>query len=343
MRFAGMYISGIGCHLPEPTSVEDAERAGLYDRRALWRTEVTSVCISTDSGPELAAEAARAALRQARCEADEIDLVLHANTYYQGHDMWAPASYIQRVAVGNRCPAIEIRQMSNGGMAALELAAGYLLADPARAQALVTTGDRFCEPGFDRWRSDIGTVYADGGTALVLSKRRGFARLRSLVTVSDPSLEQMQRGNDPFGPAPFSVRQPVDVETHRKGFVTATGLDTVLDRIDAGQREAVKRALSDAGTELADIDRFVLPNLGRSRLNAHFLDKLEIDPDRTTWAWGRTVGHLGAGDQIAGLSHLVETGGLRPGQRCLLAGVGAGFTWSCAVVELLRAPRAVAA
>ncbi|MEJ3750555.1 ketoacyl-ACP synthase III family protein [Actinomycetes bacterium KLBMP 9797] len=335
----GLYIAGLGSELPEPTTVDDAERAGLVERRTLWRTEIESVCVATESGPELAAAAARRALAQAGCAPDDVDLILHANTYFQGHDMWAPASYVQRVAVGNRCPAVEIRQMSNGGLAALELAAAYLTADPARTHALVTTGDRFCPPGFDRWRSDVGTVYADGGTALVLSSRRGFARLDSLATVSDPSLEGMQRGGDPFGDAPMSARSPVDVEAMRKAFVATHGLDTVLDRIDAGQREAVKRALSEAGVELADIDRFVLPNLGRARLNAYFLDKLPIDPDRTTWSWGRRVGHLGAGDQIAGLAHLVADGGLHPGQRCLLAGVGAGFTWTCAVVQLLRRPK----
>ncbi|MER5212041.1 ketoacyl-ACP synthase III family protein [Streptomyces sp. NPDC002838] len=324
-------------------TVAEAEAAGLCRRRALWRTEVEAVRVSPgDSGPEMAARAARAALRQAGASLprmpDDIDLVLHATTYYQGHDMWAPASYVQQVALGNACPAIEVRQMSNGGMAALDLAAGYLRGGPARGQALITTGDRFCPPGFDRWRSDAGTAYGDGGTALVLSRRGGFARVRALATYADPGLERMHRGDDPFADAPFAVRQPVDLEPPRRDFVAATGLDTVLGRIDDGQRAALKRCLSEAGVESADLDWFVLPHLGRPRLEAHFLGPLGIDVDRTTWSWGRRVGHLGAGDQFAGFGHLVDSGVLTPGQLCLLAGVGAGFSWTCAVVELLRRP-----
>lgn len=339
MRYEDLYVAGTGRRLPDSMTMEEAEQAGLCDRKAVWRTEMVSVCVAeSESAPEMAAQAARTALRQSASEPDDIDLILHADTYYQGQDLWPPAAYVQRVAVGNRCPAIEVRQMSNGGMAALELAAGYLTADRGRDQALVTTGDRFCLPGYDRWRSDPGTVCGDGGTAAVLSTRDGYARLRSLTTVSDSSLEKMGRGEDPFGDAPFSVRQPIDLDAYRETMVAEIGLDGVLDRIDAGQRETFKQALADAETELNEIDRFVLPTLGRGRLKAHFLDPFDIDPERTTWFYGSRIGHLGAGDQIAGLGHLMDSGELRPGQRCLLAGVGAGFSWSAAVVEMLRSP-----
>jgi 3-oxoacyl-[acyl-carrier-protein] synthase-3 len=339
MAFESMYIAGTGRRLPDQLTVEEAEKQGLCENRLIWRSDFASVCVSAqESAPEMAAHAARSALRQAACDPEEISLILHANTYYQGHDLWPPALYIQREAVGNRCPAIEIRQMSNGGLAALELAASYLVADSSRSHALVTTGDRFCLPGYDRWRSDPGTICGDGGAAAVLSTRGGFARLHSLASVSDPGLEKIARGNDPFGDAPFSTRMPIDLDRCRAELVKERGLDEVLDRIDSGQRETFKQALSDARVELSDIDWFVLPSLGKSRLKAHFLDPFDINLDQTTWSWGRTIGHLGAGDQIAGLGHLVESGTLVPGQRCLLAGVGAGFSWSAAVVEILELP-----
>lgn len=340
MKFDDMYVAGCGTWLPEPMTLEEADRAGLCERRLIWRTEIASVCVSVDhSAPEMAALAARPALRQAGCHPDDIDLVLHAGAYYQGHDMWPPASYVQRAVLGNRCPAIEVRQMSNGGMAAIELAASYLAADPARRGALVSTGDRFCLPGFDRWRSDPGTICGDGGTAAVLSRLGGFARIRSLVTVCDSGLEEMSRGRDPFGAAPFSVRVPVDLDAHRAQFVADAGLDFVMDRIRAGQLEAVEEALFESGdTKLSDIDWFVLPSLGRARIKAQFLDVLGIDLEQTTWSWARRVGHLGAGDQIAGLDHLLASGQLHEGQRCLLLGVGAGFSWSAAVIEVLGQP-----
>ena len=340
MSFTDLYLAGIGRWLPPAMTVAEAEAAGLCRRRALWRTEFESVCVSPgESGPQMAVRAARTALRQAGTQPADVGLVLHAAVYYQGHDAWASASYVQQEALGGTALAVEVRQMSNGGMAALDIAAGYLRGTPGCTEVLVTTGDRFCLPGFDRWHSDAGTAYGDGGTAVVLSRRGGFARVRSLVTHADPGLERMHRGNDPFGEAPFSVRQPLDLEPPRRDFTAAEGLDAVLGRIDAGQHEAFKRCLSQAGVEQQDVDWFVLPHLGRPRINAHFLSPLGIAPERTTWSWGRRIGHLGAGDQFAGLGHLLESGAAQPGQLCLLMGVGAGFTWSCAVVEVLRRPQ----
>jgi 3-oxoacyl-[acyl-carrier-protein] synthase-3 len=336
MRLESVYVAGAASWLPPTVTVEEARAAGWCDRQAVWRTGITSVCVAqTETAPQMAVRAAGAALRQAGCAPDEIDLVLHASIYYQGYDLWPAASYVQRHAVGNRCPAIEVNQMSNGGMAAIELAAGYLEGGPGRNCALITTGDRFHPPGIDRWTSDRGTILADGGTAMVLSTREGFLQLRSLVTISDPGLEEMQRYGDPPADAPLARRSPIDVDAARRAFVAAEGLDAVIDRIEAGQREVVKRALSEAEYDLDDIDWFVLPNLGRPRLVEHFLRPLSIDSDRTTWPWGRQVGHVGAGDQLAGLGHLADSGALVPGHRCLLAGVGAGFTWSCAVGEVL--------
>lgn len=271
MRYDDLYISAAAHRLPGRVAVADAVAAGLCDAAVARRTGLREISVADGEPPaEMAAAAARAALRASGHGPHDIDLVLHADVYYQGHDLWPPASYVQRAAVGNRCPAVEVRQMSNGGMAALELAAGYLRGTGGTA-ALLTTGDWFGPPGFDRWRSDPGTVYADGGTALVLSRRPGFAALRSLATVSDPDLEGLHRGDDPFGQAPFSHRPAVDLAAHKDDFVAVHGISYCVNRVSAGQEEALKRALADADTELAEIDWFVLPHLGLRRLTAAYL------------------------------------------------------------------------
>ena len=121
----------------------------------------------------MAARAARIVMARSGASPSDIRLVLHASIYYQGQELWAPASYVQRAAVGNDCPAFWLGQVSNGGMGAMDLAATHLAATPESSSVLITTGDRFSPPGFDRWNSDPGTVYADGGTALLLTRGAG--------------------------------------------------------------------------------------------------------------------------------------------------------------------------
>ncbi|MGW4644210.1 ketoacyl-ACP synthase III family protein [Sphaerisporangium sp. NPDC004334] len=340
MRPRDIHIAATGSALAPLVTVEEALARGDCDPDTARRTEALSVAVAGEESPaEMAAAAARAALGRSGRDPADVGLILHAAVYYQGHDLWPPASYVQRTAVGNRCPAVEVRQMSNGGMAAIDLAAGYLSAARPGSAALITAADRFSPPGFDRWRSDPGTVYADGGVALVLARGHGLARLRTIVTVSDPELEGMHRGDDPFGVAPFSVRRPMDLEVWKRAFVARTGLSACLSRIAAGLREAVDTALDEAGVKLADVDRFLLPHFGRRRLAAALLRPLGVDVERTTWPWSRRVGHLGAGDQIAALDHLFSSGAAAPGDTLMLLGIGAGFTWSCAVLEVTERPR----
>lgn len=339
MRFDDIYVRGTGVWLPPLRPLADAVAEGECPPALPDRAGMVSVAMSEkESAAEMAVLAARVALDRAGSGPGDVDLLLHATTYYQGHDAWAVASYVQSQTIANQCPAMEVGQMSNGSLAALDLAAAYLLAAPERRDVLVTTGDRYGPPGFDRWRTDPGTPYADGGTALVLSRRGGYARLRSLAMLSDPELEPMHRGDDPFGLAPLSHRVPIDYDAAIKAFNREHGLAFVLRRLREGQATVLKHALAEADLDLAEADWVVLPNFGRLRLQSFYYDPFGIDPERTAWRWGSTIGHLGAGDQIAGLTHLVDAGLARPGQRCVLVGIGAGYSWGCAVVEILATP-----
>ncbi|GHH51135.1 ketoacyl-ACP synthase III family protein [Streptomyces candidus] len=335
MRVENIFVRGTGVRLPGTMTVADAVAAGDCPPAVAAQTKTVSVAYSAgESAAEMAATAARTALDRARSGPGDVDLLLHADTYHQGQDLWPVASYIQREALGNSCPALEIRQMSNGGLAALDLATAYLNAGHGTGDALLTTADRFCAPGIDRWRTDPGTPYADGATALVLSRRGGFARLLSVALHADPELEPLHRGDEPFTTAPLKHRMPVDFEQAKRAFVGRVGMSYAITRAHAGQQTAIKQALADAETELGDARWIVLPHFGLRRLTSIYHRPFGIDPERTTWDFSRTVGHLGAGDQFAGLDHLVTSGRVAPGERVVLISVGAGYSWGCAVVEI---------
>ena len=334
-----VYLRATGVRLPSRLLVADALAAGECDEQSVARTDVESVSVSNgESAAEMAVSAARLALERADSGPADVDLILHADVYHQGQDMWPVASYIQRETVRNRAPALEIKQMSNGGLAGLDLACSYLRADRTRSDALLTAADRFCLPGVDRWRTDPGTPYADGAAAVVLSRRGGFARVASIAVGSDSELEEMHRGDPDFGPAPFSTRIPIDFGAAKQAFTKRYGMSFSISRTAAGQRKVIKEALAGAGIELADARWVILPHFGRRRLESIYFKPLGIDPSRTTWDWSRTVGHLGAADQLASLDHLAAAGRLNPGDHCLLISVGAGYSWAAAVIEVLQRP-----
>jgi 3-oxoacyl-[acyl-carrier-protein] synthase-3 len=332
---ADIFVRGTGVSLPARRRVQDAIASGEVEARVLDRTDIESVAVATDTAaPVLAAEAARQALERAQSTADDVRLLLHADTYHQGQDLWPAASFIQHQTVRNDCLALELRQMSNGGIAAMQLAVSHLRAASTPGDALLTAADRFCPPGIDRWLTDPGTPYGDGGSALVLSRRGGWARVLSVATHADSELEALHRGDEPWTDSPFEHRMPVDFAAAKKAFVRDHGISFAVARTTAGQRAAVDAAFEQAGRRLEDARWFVLPHFGARRMAACFYEPFGIDPDATAWSWSRTVGHLGAADQFAGLDHLAESGRLRSGDVCALMSVGAGYSWGCAVLEI---------
>jgi 3-oxoacyl-[acyl-carrier-protein] synthase-3 len=169
---------------------------------------------------------------------------------------------------------------------------------------------------------------ADGASAMVLSRQRGFARILSVGIVSDPSFESLYR-NEPFQRAPI----PIVLHRHNANDQAAAENEE-RGPFRKGLRAAVDLALQESHTELGGVAYFVFSHIGRALLEKEYYREFKIREAATTWRFGRRTGHMGAGDQIAGLSLLMDHGALNPGDRCLLIGVGAGFTWTCAVVEI---------
>ncbi|MFI5757218.1 ketoacyl-ACP synthase III family protein [Streptomyces sp. NPDC051569] len=341
MRWNGIYLNACGAVLGrlEETSVTVAE--GRYDEAEAVADGYLSISV-VDDGPavDLAVKAADLTMGRSTVAAEDIDLVVHSSCNNQGLDHFAPASYVQGRTIGGRAAAVEVKQYSNGGLAALEIAASYLSVRSKTSAALLTTSDIFALPSFDRYRSDKGVVFGDGGTGLVLSRQGGVARLLSTAVISDGTYGAVYLGNKPFEEVENASDSPVDLRARRDEYLLENGelLLKIVQSLTERQKESVSVALADAGLTAADIDRWVLTNVGKTLDDIDFRATFGIEDDRTTYEWGRRVGHIGAADQIAGLTHLLETGQVSPGDRVALCGIGMGFTYACAIVEILEQP-----
>lgn len=340
MRWNDVYIAGLGTSLPAPESAEQAVADDRYDPQEFKDNQLVSALAATDeTAVDMAAAAGRQALARSGHTAEEIALLLHASFYHQGEDLWTPATYVQRHTIGGTAPSIQLNHACDGGMAALELATGYLLASPDRVAALLTTGDRFGPPGFERWRSDIGLVFGDGGTAMVASRRGGFARVLASHSSSDPEFEELYRDTERgFTTAPHLSGEPLDLRSRKRRYAERTGFTFVVERLSAGLRANVDRVLGEAEADLGQMRRIVLPYLGLPLLSWQLLAPLKVDLARTLWDWGRRTCHIGAGDQFAGLTYLVESAQVAPGDLVLLVGVGIGYCWTTAVVQIDSVP-----
>ncbi|MET7534673.1 ketoacyl-ACP synthase III family protein [Streptomyces goshikiensis] len=336
-------IASVALWLPEH---QDTAASAVAERRVEARTAKDlgnpRLPVAGDiAPPEMAVLAAQEALHDAGVPAAELSLLLHAWMYYQGHDLWSPPHYIAHQLGAHTAVPVGIQQICNGGAAALELAAARMTAGEGRESAprhaLVTTADRFAMPGFDRWRSDYGAAYGDAATAVLLRWPAGpdDLVLRALHTDAAPHLEMMHRGADPFAHLPRENSAVVDMRRTKRVYLREHGVEPFKKTNREVIRHVVAGALRDAGLDAGDprIRFVVLPRLARKTLDDAWIPLLRELFDAPAVDWGCETGHLGTGDLAAGLHEVSGRSALGAGEFALLLNAGAGFTWSCAVVE----------
>ncbi|MEV0260946.1 3-oxoacyl-[acyl-carrier-protein] synthase III C-terminal domain-containing protein [Streptomyces sp. NPDC050617] len=358
-------IAAAALWLPEGRSrADDAVREGRLRRRQAGDLGHEEIPVAEDvAPPDMAVRAARTALATAGVAPGDIGLTCHAWMYYQGHDLWSPAHYIAHRLGALRAVPVGVQQVCNGGSAAVELAAARLAAGavakpprdtfasatatgpvpatdptPTPDWALVTTADRFAEPGFDRWASDYGVAYADAGTAVLLrlpAAPSDALLLRSVASVAAPELEVMHRGADPFAPVPRGHRPCVDMRATKRAYLHEHGNEPFARANRHAIGAVVAEALDGTGLDPWDprLRYAVLPRFGAKTLAESWVAELAGHTRAEPVDFGRTTGHLGAGDAAAGLADLVRRRALAPGESALVFSAGAGFTWSCLLVQ----------
>jgi 3-oxoacyl-[acyl-carrier-protein] synthase-3 len=337
LKVSDVFLSGLGVFQPATVDAGQAARRGEYDPGTYLENRYTGTCVAGDiSPPEMAVQAARQALARAAADPARIGALLHATIFFQGPEMWHAPAFVQKEIVANAVPAFEVRLGCNGMFAGMELAAARMAAmDPAQT-VLLTTAENFGSPLIDRWNGAPGFVEGDAGSALLLSRQGGFARLRSVASAAMPELEQLHRGGEPM--FPLSPGRTIDMKSRAVYFREhVMSLADAAEVNNRAQVEVIERTLTEADRKLDDMAWVIYGNVAGYLMEQLVLEPLDIPVGRTTWQFGRGIGHTGASDQLLSLNHLMLTGQLAAGDHVLLAG-GAPATVSSAVVEILAVP-----
>jgi clorobiocin biosynthesis protein CloN2 len=340
MRASGTYLTGIGVFRPTAQSVDAAVRQGLVGKDVADASGITGVAVAGDVSPaEAALTAAQEALKSSGLSADDIGLLLHTGVWHQGPDGWGPQYYLQRRLLGDDLLAVELRHGCNGLFSALELAVPYLAYAPHVRGAMITAGDNFGTPLIDRWNPGEGLAFlGDGAGAVVVGTSPGFAELLSLCTATFSEMEEVHRAGDPLFPPGATTGTFLDYGARAARFQQRATDEGAWVRFLLGHQkhnvECVRQALDEAGVEARDIRTVVIHSMPRQAA-VSYLKILGFSLERSTWEFSRTTGHLGSGDHIAALHHLVSTGEVGPGDHLLLCGSSPGVTYKAAVIRIL--------
>lgn len=203
---------------------------------------------------------------------------------------------------------------------------------------LLTTAENFGSPMVDRWNGMSGFVQGDAASALLLCRGAGFAELRAVGSVAVPELEQLMRGGEPLYPPSPPLGKKLSMTSRALYFRdNVMSLNDATEVLARAHVDVIERTLIEANRKLDDMTRVVYGNAAGYIMEQLLLEPLGIPMDRTTWQFGRGIGHSGANDQLLALNHLLITGQLAAGDHLLLAGGGSAAA-SSAVLEILDVP-----
>jgi 3-oxoacyl-[acyl-carrier-protein] synthase-3/clorobiocin biosynthesis protein CloN2 len=343
VRVKDTFLNGIGVFLPETVSVADAVEQGLYPAEDVERYGWTGSAIAGDiPAPEMAVRASRQALERAGRDPKSIDLLLYCDCWHQGPDGWQPQTYVQHYLVGGDLLAAEIRQGCNGMFAGLQLSATFLGADPAHRAALVVSSDNFGTPLLDRWNPGPGFIASDAAAAMVLTREPGVAQLLSVNTTTIEEVEEIHRCGEPLFPPGATTGRVVDFTARLEAFQKkqrdeGAGMEVAM-KFHANTQECVKRTLAESDIELKDVAKVIITNSSREEAEVQFMGVLGLPLEKSSWEYGRTLGHLAASDHAISLNHMLGTGQFEAGDHILMIGLAPGITYSCAVFKVLQTP-----
>jgi 3-oxoacyl-[acyl-carrier-protein] synthase-3 len=305
-------IMGLGHQIPPEVvpNGEIAARIGVDDAWIQKRTGIKSRrrALPHEKLADYATFAGRRALQDAGVDPLDVDLVLVATM--TPDELTPNAAPVVAAHLGaHNAGAIDIGAACSGWLAALRLAAGQV--ETGRADRVLVIGAELLTRITDFDDPKTAALFGDGAAA-VLVGAEGEGDIGPIVLAADGELADR---------------------------ITASHEDRVL-RMDGHStyQVAVKRlseatvaAVARAGLELDDIDLFVY-HQANGRIIRAVGERLDLEPARVA-DYVAHMANTSAASIPLTLSLLREDGRLRPGQKVLLAAIGAGFTWGAGVVE----------
>lgn len=326
-----VYVSGVNAYVPPGRiGIETAIAEGRYDEARARVDGFTAVSVEdTLDVPAMALRAAEPLVGDA--DRDRIGTLAFTSIHRHGYALlWPPASHLQKMLrLPSTARVMGISHGCNGAFLAASLAVD-LIGAGSLGDHLVVGADRFGGSGFDRFNSDLGTLYGDAASAIRFSAKPGPMRVVAFALESEPRLEEMYRAEAPGLEGPGDHR----IKEAKRAFLERRGRPHFEELFTSALLRLRRRLTAQVALDERPADFVVYPNVGAG-LSAALYDRALGDLAReNVWAYGRSIGHTGVSDQLIGLCRLLDDGLVRAGSHVLLVGAGNGLSLAGLLLEL---------
>lgn len=320
-------ILGAGSYLPElALSNQDLIDKGL-DTSDQWIVSHTGIRSRRIAAPEqatsdLAVAAAREALNAASVRPEDLGYILCA-TSTPDHKLPATANIVQH-KLGASCGASDVNSGCSGFVQALLL--GWSLCDRLKPGPVLVIGADAYSRILDWSDRRTAVFFGDGAGAVVLGDTASEPRLLGSVSGSDGSGASLL-----VVPAGGS-RKPTTTESlaaqNEKLFMDGRRVwDFAVDLVP----RIVRSAVAQSGLTLDQVD-LIIPHQANERMLGVVAQELGVSED-VVFARVRDHANTAAASIPIALVGAIHEGRLKRGDVVVLAGFGAGLSWSAVCIR----------
>jgi len=315
-------VKGVGSYLPK-RCVSNQELEKTVDTSNEWivqRTGITQRYIAAEGETTsmLGLNAARAALENAGCTADDIDLIICA-TSTPDYTFPATATQIQAALGMTRGVAFDLQAVCSGFVFAVTTADKFLTSG-SHKRALIIGAETFSR--LMDWEDRTTCVlFGDGAGAMVLEAQEEDGTERGVLTTH-------LRSDGRHRAKLFVDGGPSTTGT--TGHLRMEGKDVY--RFAVGQvTDVMTDAFAATGLTANDLDWFV-PHQANRRIIDASAEKLGIAPEKVVTTV-QIHGNTSAASIPLALSVACADGRIKRGDLVMIEAMGGGFTWGAALIR----------
>jgi 3-oxoacyl-[acyl-carrier-protein] synthase-3 len=322
-------IAGTGSYVP-PKVLTNKDLEKMVETSDEWITTRSGIrqrrITIKEKTSEVAAKAARKALKAASVPPREVDLVIVGTVT---PDMVFPstACFVQSLlGIKSGVPAFDVSAACSGFLYAMDVAEKYIRAGISK-KVLVIGVDIFSR--IIDWKDRSTCVlFGDGAGAVLMTPSRGKKGILSSHIYSDGRLWEMLYASEAIPLNPFEVKGPTNPATHP--YLRMKGNETFKAAVKT-MGEACTEVMEHNGLKPEDIGLFI-PHQANIRIMNAIKDRLKLT-DEQVFSDIDKYGNTSAASIPLALDEAVRTMRIHDGDIVILVSFGGGLTWASAAVR----------
>lgn len=315
-------IVGTGSFLPENIMTND-DLSKIMDTSDEWistRTGIRSRHLAKEeTTAQMSAQAAEQALAEAGMKAEDLDLII-VGTVSGDYVTPSTACQVQSMIGAHNAVAFDVNAACSGFMFAMNTAYAYIQSGVYQNALII--GAETLSKLMDWNDRSTCVLFGDGaGAAVVKADEKG---LLTFTQGSDGAKGMVLSCKNRLNNNPL-VQNPTDQD-----YVFMDGQEVYKFAVSTVP-VSIKKVLDEAGLDVSEIKYFLL-HQANIRIIQSVAKRLKVDLDKFPTALEH-CGNISAGSVPVLLDEVNQKGMLQRGDKIVLAGFGAGLTWSAAVME----------